>query len=66
MSWFSKKQEETDVQVGDIISFQDADNPALGHGHDVIGFDEKGNPLVECDGETLTVKPEQIEHVFFK
>lgn len=53
-----------DLKVGDWINFQDANDPALGHGgHDIIGFDQDGNPQVECAGKTLTVKPEQIRAV---
>lgn len=54
-----------DIQVGDCLNFRDADNPAKEHGgHEVTGFDEDGNPQVCCQGEILSVKPEQIEKVW--
>jgi hypothetical protein len=60
----SAAEKKEPIAVGDVISFRDAEKPGIGHGYGVIGFDDDGNPLVQCDGKILHVKPEQIEAVY--
>lgn len=63
LSWLFNEDEDS-VEVGDFIEYQDADNPRLGHAHDVVGFDKDGNPLIQCAGETEHVAPSQIRKVY--
>ena len=50
------------IEKGDAISYDDGN---IHHGgHDVIGFDLQGNPIVDCDGHTIVVPIEQVERVY--
>ena len=62
---FGNNDEAQTVEVGDFLEFQDANNPRFGHASDVIGFDEEGNPLVECRACGIQhVTPSQIRKVY--